>query len=70
MTKILLNFKIIILRLIEQFYYVTFWHSKVKTDTFIKYHIQVYDLKYTIKQHQFNGKTMTSTTVKKHNLQS
>ena len=42
--------------LIEQFYYVTFWHSKVKTDTFIKYHIQVYDLKYTIKKHQFNGK--------------
>ena len=36
---------------IEQFYYVTFWHSKVKTDTFIKYHIQVYDLKYTIKKH-------------------
>ena len=29
-------------RLIDQFYYVTFWHSKVKTDTFIKYHIQVY----------------------------
>ena len=28
--------------LIEQFYYVTFWHSKVKTDTFITYHIQVY----------------------------
>ena len=36
--------------MIEQFYYVTFWHSKVKTDTFIKYHIQVYDLKYTIKK--------------------
>ena len=27
--------------LIEQFNYVTFWHSKVKTDTFKKYHIQV-----------------------------
>ena len=34
--------------LIEQFSYVTFWHSKLKTDPFIKYHIQVYDLKYTI----------------------
>ena len=42
--------------LIEKFYYVTFWHSKVKTDTFIKYHIQVYELKYTIKKHQFDGK--------------
>ena len=36
--------------LIEQFYYVTFWHNKVKTDRLIKYHIQVYDLKYTIKK--------------------
>ena len=31
--------------LIEQFYYVTFWHSKVKTNTFIKYHTPVYDKK-------------------------
>ena len=53
-----------IYRLIVQFYYVFFWHSKVKTDTFIKFHIQVYDLKYTIKKHQFNDKKMTSTTVK------
>ena len=42
--------------LIEQFYYVTFWHSKVKTNTFIKYHTQVNDQKYTIKKHQYNGK--------------
>ena len=28
---------------IEQFYYVTFWHSKVKTNTFIKYHTPVDD---------------------------
>ena len=42
--------------LIEQFYYVTFWHSKVKPNTFIKYHTPVYDKKYTIKKHQYNGK--------------
>ena len=37
-------------------YYVTFWLSQVKTDTFMKYHIQVYDLKYTIKLGSFmNG---------------
>ena len=57
-------------RLIEQFYYVTFWHSKVKTDTFIKYHIQVYDLKYTIKKHQFNGKNNDKHHSKNHNFRS
>ena len=36
--------------LIEQFYNVTFWYSKVKTSTFIKYHTPVYDKKYTIKK--------------------
>ena len=56
--------------LIEQFYYVTFWHSKVKTDTFIKYHIQVYDLKYTIKKHQFNDKNNDKHHSKKHNFRS
>ena len=40
----------ILLDLIEQFYYVTFWHSKVKKNTFIKYHTPVYDKKYTIKK--------------------
>ena len=30
-------------RLIEQFYNVTFWHSNVKTNTFIKYHTPVHD---------------------------
>ena len=56
--------------LIEQFYYVTFWHSKVKTNTFIKYHTPVYDKKYTIKSISITVKTMTSITVKKHNFQS
>ena len=50
--------------LIEQFYCATFWHSKVKTNTLTKYHIQVYDLKYTIKSVSITVKTMTSTTVK------
>ena len=36
--------------LIEQSYYVTFWHSKVKTNKFIKYHTPVYDKEYTIKK--------------------
>ena len=36
--------------LIEQFYYVTFWHSKVKTNTFIKYHTPAYGQKHTIKK--------------------
>ena len=44
------------LHLIEQFYNVTFWHSKVKTNTFIKYHTSVYDKKYTIKKRQYYGK--------------
>ena len=56
--------------LTEQFYYVTFWHSKVKTDTFIRYHIQVYDLKYTIKKHQYNGKNNDKHHIKNHNFQS
>ena len=54
--------------LIEQFYYVTFWHSKVKTNTFIKYHTPVYDEKYTIKMHQYNGKNNDKHHSKKTQL--
>ena len=56
--------------LIEQFYYVTFWHSKVKPNTFIKYHTPVYDKKYTIKKHQYNGKNNDKHHSKKNNFQS
>ena len=54
--------------LIVQFYYVTFWHSKAKTNTLIKYHIQVYDLKYAIKKHQHNGKNNDKHHSKNHTI--
>ena len=52
-------------RMIEQFCYVTFWHSKVKTNTFIKYHtpVHVYMIKkiHNKKSISITVKTMTST---------
>ena len=56
--------------LIEHFYYVTFWHSTVKTNTLIRHHTPVYDKKYTIKSISITVKTLTSTTVKKNIFQS
>ena len=51
--------------LIEQFHYVTFWQSKVKTKIFIEYHTPVYDQKHTIKKtQQYNGKTFTLLSLK------
>ena len=47
-------------------YYVTFWHSKAKTNTFIKYHTPVYDWKYAIKKHQYNGKNNDKHHSKNH----
>ena len=56
--------------MIEHFYYITFWHSKVKTNTFIKYHIPVYDQKHTMKRHHYNGKNNDMHHSKTHKFQS
>ena len=56
--------------LIEQFYHVTFWHSKVKTNTFIKYHTPVYDQKHIIKRHQYNSKNNDKYHNKNQKFQS